>query len=110
MYLQELQGHDNIVRLLNIVRAENDRDIYLVFDYMGESFVPWSAFCVGGKGKGEREKERESRDDDCDFFCSPLRRADGLATRLGVSRPHGPVYVVYLHAVRGRRAPRRAGS
>lgn len=36
MYLQELAGHDNIIRMLNIVRAENDRDIYLVFDYMGE--------------------------------------------------------------------------
>lgn len=35
MYLQELAGHDNIIRLLNIVRAENDRDIYLVFDFMG---------------------------------------------------------------------------
>lgn len=34
---QELSGHDNIIRLLNIVRAENDRDIYLVFDYMGEA-------------------------------------------------------------------------
>jgi len=34
MYLQELAGHDNIIRMLNIVRAENDRDIYLVFDYM----------------------------------------------------------------------------
>lgn len=34
MYLQELAGHDNIVRLCNIIRAENDRDIYLVFDYM----------------------------------------------------------------------------
>ena len=36
MYLQELAGHDNVVRLLNIIRAENDRDLYLVFDYMGE--------------------------------------------------------------------------
>lgn len=35
MYLQELAGHDNIIRLLNIIRAENDRDIYLVFEYMG---------------------------------------------------------------------------
>jgi mitogen-activated protein kinase 15 len=34
MYLQELAGHDNVIRLLNIIRAENDRDIYLVFDYM----------------------------------------------------------------------------
>ena len=37
MYLQELAGHDNIIRLVNIVRAENDRDIYLVFDYMGKA-------------------------------------------------------------------------
>ena len=37
MYLQELAGHENIIRLLNIVRAENDRDMYLVFEYMGES-------------------------------------------------------------------------
>ena len=36
MYLQELAGHENIIRLLNIVRAENDRDMYLVFEYMGE--------------------------------------------------------------------------
>jgi len=35
MYLQELAGHENIIRLQNIVRAENDRDIYLVFEYMG---------------------------------------------------------------------------
>jgi len=34
MFLQELSGHENIVRLLNVMRAENDRDIYLVFDYM----------------------------------------------------------------------------
>lgn len=40
MYLQELAGHDNIIRLLNIVRAENDRDIYLVFDFMGSSRLP----------------------------------------------------------------------
>lgn len=34
MYLQEMNGHPNIVRLLNVIKAENDRDIYLVFDYM----------------------------------------------------------------------------
>ncbi len=34
IFLQELTGHDNIIRLLNVIRAENDRDIYLVFDYM----------------------------------------------------------------------------
>mmetsp|Transcript_14170 Transcript_14170/g.48009 ORF Transcript_14170/g.48009 Transcript_14170/m.48009 type:complete len:369 (+) Transcript_14170:62-1168(+) len=34
MYLQELAAHDNIIRLQNVHKAENDRDIYLVFDYM----------------------------------------------------------------------------
>jgi mitogen-activated protein kinase 15 len=34
MFLQELNGHENIIRLLNVIRAENDKDIYLVFDYM----------------------------------------------------------------------------
>ena len=34
MLLQELNGHDNIIRLLNVIRAENDLDLYLIFDYM----------------------------------------------------------------------------
>lgn len=34
MFLQELNDHDNIIRLLNVLKAENDRDIYLVFEYM----------------------------------------------------------------------------
>ena len=34
LFLQELSGHENIIRLLNVIRAENDRDIYLIFDYM----------------------------------------------------------------------------
>ncbi|PHJ24641.1 cmgc mapk family [Cystoisospora suis] len=34
MFLQELAGHENIVRLMNVLKADNDRDIYLVFDYM----------------------------------------------------------------------------
>lgn len=33
MFLQELE-HDNIIKLHNVHRAENDRDIYLVFQYM----------------------------------------------------------------------------
>jgi len=33
MFLQELQ-HENIIRLLNVIRAENDRDIYLIFEFM----------------------------------------------------------------------------
>jgi len=34
MYLQELHGHDNIVDIINVLRAENDRDIYIVTDFM----------------------------------------------------------------------------
>eukprot|EP01023_Acetabularia_acetabulum_P012486 TRINITY_DN15844_c0_g2_i1.p1 TRINITY_DN15844_c0_g2~~TRINITY_DN15844_c0_g2_i1.p1 ORF type:complete len:468 (-),score=100.85 TRINITY_DN15844_c0_g2_i1:104-1507(-) len=34
MFLQELSGHDNIITLLNVIQAENNQDIYLVFEYM----------------------------------------------------------------------------
>lgn len=36
MFLQELNSHhhENIIRLLNVLKADNDRDIYLVFEYM----------------------------------------------------------------------------
>ena len=34
MFLQELNGHENIVRLLNIIKAENNKDLYMVFDFM----------------------------------------------------------------------------
>jgi mitogen-activated protein kinase 15 len=34
MLLQELNGHENIIKLLNVIKAENNKDIYLVFDYM----------------------------------------------------------------------------
>lgn len=34
MILQELNGHDNIIRLLNVIKAENDVDLYLVFEHM----------------------------------------------------------------------------
>eukprot|EP00916_Digyalum_oweni_P021993 GHVL01036448.1.p1 GENE.GHVL01036448.1~~GHVL01036448.1.p1 ORF type:complete len:521 (+),score=73.69 GHVL01036448.1:100-1662(+) len=34
MFLQELNGHENIVKLLNVLKADNDKDIYLVFDFM----------------------------------------------------------------------------
>lgn len=36
--LQEFGDHPNIVKLLNVIRAHNDKDIYLVFEYMGEIF------------------------------------------------------------------------
>lgn len=34
MFLQQLSDHENIVRLMNVLKADNDRDIYLVFDFM----------------------------------------------------------------------------
>jgi mitogen-activated protein kinase 15 len=34
MFLQMMNGHDNIVKLHNVFRAENDKDIYLVFEFM----------------------------------------------------------------------------
>lgn len=34
MFLQELAGHANIVTLFTIIRAENNKDLYLVFDFM----------------------------------------------------------------------------
>ena len=34
MYLQALSGHDNIIRLTNVLKATNDQDIYLIFDFM----------------------------------------------------------------------------
>ena len=34
MFLQELTAHENIIRLLNVLKADNDKDIYLVFEYM----------------------------------------------------------------------------
>jgi len=33
MFLQDL-AHENVVKLINVHRAENDRDIYLTFEYM----------------------------------------------------------------------------
>ena len=35
MFLQHFGNHPNIVRLLDVHRADNDKDIYLVFEYMG---------------------------------------------------------------------------
>jgi mitogen-activated protein kinase 15 len=32
---QALAGHENIIRLQHVIKAENDRDIYLTFDHMG---------------------------------------------------------------------------
>ncbi|XP_051729094.1 mitogen-activated protein kinase 15 [Ctenopharyngodon idella] len=34
MLLQEFGDHPNIIKLLNVIRAQNDKDIYLVFEFM----------------------------------------------------------------------------
>mmetsp|Transcript_42484 Transcript_42484/g.74508 ORF Transcript_42484/g.74508 Transcript_42484/m.74508 type:complete len:442 (+) Transcript_42484:114-1439(+) len=34
VFLQELNGHENIVRLMNVLRADNQDDIYVLFDAM----------------------------------------------------------------------------
>uniref|UniRef100_A0A183CAA8 Mitogen-activated protein kinase n=1 Tax=Globodera pallida TaxID=36090 RepID=A0A183CAA8_GLOPA len=34
MFLQEFGRHPNIIKLFNIIRADNDKDIYLAFEYM----------------------------------------------------------------------------
>ena len=43
MYLSsELRTHPNIVKLVNIIRAENDSDIYLVFEHLGQYITAWT--------------------------------------------------------------------
>ena len=32
--LQEFSSHENVIQLLNVLRAHNDQDIYLVFEFM----------------------------------------------------------------------------
>ena len=34
MYLQAMSGHENIIRLQHVIKADNDVDLYLTFDYM----------------------------------------------------------------------------
>uniref|UniRef100_A0A8R1IFR0 Protein kinase domain-containing protein n=1 Tax=Caenorhabditis japonica TaxID=281687 RepID=A0A8R1IFR0_CAEJA len=34
MFLQEFGKHPNVIKLYNIFRADNDRDIYLAFEFM----------------------------------------------------------------------------
>ena len=33
-FLKEFRDHPNIIRLLNVHRADNDKDLYLVFEFM----------------------------------------------------------------------------
>jgi mitogen-activated protein kinase 15 len=34
VFLKEFGNHPNIIRLLNVHRAANDKDLYLVFEFM----------------------------------------------------------------------------
>ncbi|KAG8461197.1 hypothetical protein KFE25_002386 [Diacronema lutheri] len=34
IFLQEVYGHDNIIKLHNVLKADNDRDLYLIFEFM----------------------------------------------------------------------------
>mmetsp|Transcript_77548 Transcript_77548/g.201723 ORF Transcript_77548/g.201723 Transcript_77548/m.201723 type:complete len:413 (-) Transcript_77548:50-1288(-) len=34
MFLQELNGHENIVRLMNVLKADSHQDLYVLFDHM----------------------------------------------------------------------------
>lgn len=36
VWFQEFGDHENIIKLLNVIKADNDKDIYLVFEYMGK--------------------------------------------------------------------------
>ena len=35
LFLQAFSNHCNVIKLLNVLRASNDKDIYLVFEFMG---------------------------------------------------------------------------
>lgn len=34
---QEFGEHPNIIKLLDVIRAQNNKDIYLIFESMGET-------------------------------------------------------------------------
>jgi len=34
MFLQDLGNHENVIRLRNVIKADNNKDLYLVFDFM----------------------------------------------------------------------------
>jgi mitogen-activated protein kinase 15 len=44
MFLQDFGDHPSIIKLHNVIKAENDKDIYLVFEFMGMYFVKF--YCI----------------------------------------------------------------
>lgn len=47
MFLQHFGDHPNIIRLLDVHRADNDKDIYLVFEYMGKRPMSRLVYLLG---------------------------------------------------------------
>ena len=39
LFLQAFSDNDNVVQLLDVIKAKNDNDIYLVFEFMGECHI-----------------------------------------------------------------------
>lgn len=46
-FLQEFGDHENVIKLLNVIKADNDKDIYLVFDYMGRFYASICSLLLG---------------------------------------------------------------
>ena len=44
MFLQEFGDHPNVIKLHNVIKAENDKDIYLVFEFMGMGKASYVSF------------------------------------------------------------------
>lgn len=44
VFIQEFGDHENIIKLLNVIKADNDKDIYLVFEYMGKLSLIYKLF------------------------------------------------------------------
>ncbi|KAM3134463.1 Protein kinase domain [Paramecium bursaria] len=34
MFLQDLEGHTNVIRMISLIKAENNKDLYILFDFM----------------------------------------------------------------------------
>lgn len=36
LFLQAFSNHPNVIQLINVIRSSTDKDIYLVFEFMGK--------------------------------------------------------------------------
>ena len=61
MFLQEMKGHEHIVSLLNVLKADNDRDIYLVFEHMETDLVSARATARPAQGTLARRRRQRTR-------------------------------------------------